>query len=131
MPATRAMLDLDLSELELNRALTGLYSISIVASDIAIASPDLKEQLERGFDAVIVFKVGNPEVMSHFLATKAEAPLIYYSTAQGPSSAISSYVGQPYNPSYINQPGIVFHDRLSFFERLLNAFSTVVIDFVK
>ncbi len=123
------MVDLSMSESDISRTMLGLYDAVILASDIAMASPDLKEQLERGFDAVIVFKAGTTEIMSFFLAQKANAPLIYYSTAQGPSSAVSKYVGQPYNPSYIKQPGVVSHvGQLSFFERFLNAFSTLIID---
>ncbi len=99
--------------------------ISVI--DNALGHPDLVTQLDKGFDAVIIMNtIGGPEIMASYLAEKTNAALIYYSTAQGPGSRISHFVGQPFHPAYMVQTGVVnFESMSSFYDRALNTLVTI------
>ncbi len=93
----------------------------------ALGHPDLRIQLEKGFDVVISYNtLGGPEIINNYLAERTNASLVYYATAQGPSSRLSQFIGQPYNPAYMIQTGVVTFENLSsFFDRVMNTFVTI------
>ncbi len=116
------MVDPDLTIAKYAELFVAMFDGFVGTINRAMAHPDLVREFDKGFDVVINYEtMGGPEDLGIYLAEKFKAPLVYFSTAQGPTSRLSHFIGQPFHPAYMFQPGVVTLDELSFLEKVVNS----------
>ncbi len=106
-----------------------MYEIILDCVDKAAIKPELASHLDQGFDVVINFNtLAGPEVVGRYLAQRSNASLVLYATAQGPTTRVSNLIGQPFHPAYMNQPGALSLERLTFADRVINTVVSILMD---
>ena len=87
-----------------------------------IKDPDTK------FDLVIVQPIMSGET-GYYLAHRFKSPFAIWNTAQSHMPFISSAVGQPYNPSYVQFPLLEVIGEMTFMERVKNTFASYFFEY--
>ena len=101
-------------------------------NDNALSDPEIQKLIKdtnTRFDLVIVQPLINSET-GYYLAHRFKAPFAIWSTAQSHLPFISTAMGQPYNPSYVQLPMLGVIGQMTFFERVTNTFASFMFEHV-
>ena len=101
-----------------------MMNASYNVNDNALSDPEIQKLIKdpnTRFDLVIVQPLINSEA-GYYLAHRFKAPIAIWNTAQSHLPFISTAMGQPYNPSYVQMPMLGAIGHMTFFERVINTF---------
>ena len=101
-------------------------------NDNALSDPEIQKLIKdpnTRFDLVIVQPLINSET-GYYLAHRFKAPIAIWNTAQSHMPFISTAMGQPYNPSYVQFPLLGAIGQMTFFERVINTFASFMFEHV-
>ena len=101
-------------------------------NDNALSDPEIQKLIKdpnTRFDLVIVQPLINSET-GYYLAHRFKAPIAIWNTAQSHLPFISTAMGQPYNPSYVQFPMLGAIGQMTFFERVINTFASFMFEHV-
>ena len=101
-------------------------------NDNALSDPEIQKLIKdpnTRFDLVIVQPLINSET-GYYLAHRFKAPIAIWNTAQSHMPFISTAMGQPYNPSYVQFPMLGAIGQMTFFERVINTFASFMFEHV-
>ena len=112
--------------------LSGMMEFAFSINDNAMKDPMMKEMLNdpnTKFDIVIVQPFPGSEA-GYYLAKRFNAPLAIYLTAQSNIPFVNTALGQPFNPSYMPLVANNFVAPMTFFQRVINTFTTFMFEHV-
>ena len=101
-------------------------------NDNALSDPEIQKLIKdpnTRFDLVIVQPLINSET-GYYLAHRFKAPIAIWNTAQSHMPFISTAMGQPYNPSFVQFPLLGAIGQMTFFERVINTFASFMFEHV-
>ena len=109
-----------------------MMNTSYNLNDNALSDPEIQKLIKdpnTRFDLVIVQPLINSET-GYYLAHRFKAPIAIWNTAQSHLPFISTAMGQPYNPSYVQLPMLGAIGHMTFFERVMNTFASFMFEHV-
>ena len=109
-----------------------MMNTSYNLNDNALSDPEIQKLIKdpnTRFDLVIVQPLINSET-GYYLAHRFKAPIAIWNTAQSHMPFISTAMGQPYNPSYVQFPLLGAIGQMTFFERVINTFASFMFEHV-
>ena len=127
------------SELVISGKDTNLFNVmsammdtTYTLNDNALSDLEIQKLIKdpnTKFDLVIVQPILNSET-GYYLAHRFKAPFAIWNTAQSHLPFISTAIGQPYNPSYVQLPLLEAIGQMTFFERVKNTFASFIFEHV-
>ena len=99
-------------------------------NDNALSNPDIQSLVKdpnTRFDIVIVQPIMSAET-GYYLAHRFKAPIAIWNTAQSHLPFISTAIGQPYNPSYVQLPLLEAIGQMNFLERVKNTVASFMFE---
>ena len=109
-----------------------MMNTSYNLNDNALSDPEIQKLIKdpnTKFDLVIVQPLFSSEA-GYYLAHRFKAPIAIWNTAQSHMPFISTAMGQPYNPSYVQFPLLGAIGQMTFFERVTNTFASFMFEHV-
>ena len=109
-----------------------MMNASYNCNDNALSDPEIQKLIKDPntiFDLVIVQPLFSSEA-GYYLAHRFKAPFAIWNTAQSHMPFISTAMGQPYNPSYVQFPLLGAIGQMTFFERVINTFASFMFEHV-
>ncbi len=103
---------------------------ALETNDNALGSPELRRELEKSFDVVLVSPFIASEAGYH-LAYRSGASLVSYFTGQVSISFLDWSLGQPHNPAYLPFALTDWQPPLSFPKRVANTIGTLALEAVR
>ncbi len=96
---------------------------AVDANDNALGNPQLRKQLDNGFDVVLVSSFFCSEA-GFYLAKRSDAALALYFSGQVSLSLMDWAVGQPHNAAYLPFAMVDFQAPFTFVQRVINTLAT-------
>ena len=112
--------------------MTKMMNTTYNLNDNALSDPEIQKLIKdpnTRFDLVIVQPLFSSEA-GYYLAHRFKAPIAVWNTAQSHMPFISTAMGQPYNPSYVQFPMLGAIGQMTFFERVTNTFASFTFEHV-
>lgn len=103
-----------------------------ILNDNALSDPEMQKLIKdpnTKFDLVIVQPIMNGEA-GYYLAHRFKAPFAIWNTVQSHLPFISTAIGQPYNPSYVQLPLLEAIGQMTFIERVKNTFASFILEHI-
>ena len=116
-------------DINLFNIMSAMMDTTYTLNDNALSDPEVQKLIKdpnTKFDLVIVQPIMNGET-GYYLAHRFKAPFAIWNTVQSHLPFISTAIGQPYNPSYVQLPLLEAIGQMTFFERVPQDVVTAII----